>query len=333
MDIGLNWNEWHQEAARKPYVRVGVTLLSGALILMSAQEIVSLYLEKNLISEIEVCATTEDINVSGNDLPEKVTITKQIKEPEKMDEHSFLSAETIQTDVNQADVIQVAAVPAEILVEEPMVEEIAVEEPVVEEIVEEKPGVKRDTTVNVASEPVITNPDSMENVKNENKDEEEPIAAGNTDTGYLINAEGVIYGLSGNKEVIQDGVLSFPEEGCSQIAGGALSDLGSSVEEIEIPANITNIQPGVFAGLSNLGWIEADAANPAYVTVDGVLYTADGTVLLAFPAAWTGTFQMPESVKSFAESAFDGTNLECIDARSCTLEQAGSIPETVKLLE
>jgi hypothetical protein len=42
---------------------------------------------------------------------------------------------------------------------------------------------------------------------------------------------------------------------------------------------------------------------------------------------------VPESVKSFAESAFDGTNLECIDARSCTLEQAGSIPETVKLLE
>lgn len=161
MDIGLNWNEWHQEAARKPYVRVGVTLLSGALILMSAQEIVSLYLEKNLISEIEVCATTEDINVSGNNLPEKVTITKQIKEPEKMDEHSFLSAETIRTDVNQADVIQVAAVPA----------------------------------------------------------------------------------------------------------------------------------------------------------------------------AWTGTFQVPESVKSFAESAFDGTNLECIDARSCTLEQTGSIPETVKLLE
>ena len=320
-------------SGEKTICQSGSDFVKWSLILMSAQEIVSLYLEKNLISEIEVCTTTEDINVSGNDLPEKVTITKQIKEPEKMDEHSFLSAETIQTDVNQADVIQVAAVPAEILVEEPMVEEIAVEEPVVEEIVEEKPGVKRDTTVNVASEPVITNPDSMENVKNENKDEEEPIAAGNTDTGYLINAEGVIYGLSGNKEVIQDGVLSFPEEGCSQIAGGALSDLGSSVEEIEIPANITNIQPGVFAGLSNLGWIEADAANPAYVTVDGVLYTADGTVLLAFPAAWTGTFQVPESVKSFAESAFDGTNLECIDARSCTLEQAGSIPETVKLLE
>ena len=315
MDIGLNWNEWHQEEARKPYVRVGVTLLSGALILMPAQEIVSLYLEKNLISEIEVCATPEDINVSGNDLPEKVTI------------------EAIQTDVNQADVIQVAAVPAEILVEEPMVEEIAVEEPVVEEIVAEKPGVKRDTTINVASEPVITNPDSMENVKNENEDEEGSIAVGNTDTGYLINAEGMICGLSGDKEVIKDGVLYFPEEGCSGIARGALSDLGSAVEEIEIPANITNIQPGAFVGLSNLGWIEADAANPAYVTVDGVLYTADGTVLLAFPAAWTGTFQVPESVKSFAESAFDGTNLECIDARSCTLEQAGSIPETVKLLE
>lgn len=315
MDIALNWNEWHQETVRKPYARVGVTLLSGALILMSAQEIVSLYLEKNLISEIAVYATTEDINVSGNDLPEKVTI------------------EAIQTDVNQADVNQAAAVPAEILVEEPIVEEIAVEEPVVEEIVAEKPGVKRDTTINGASEPIITNPDSMENVKNETEEEEEPIEVGNINTGYLINAEGVIYGLSGSKEVIQDGVLLFPEEGCSQIAGGALSDLGSAVEEIEIPVNITNIQSGAFAGLSNLGWIEADAANPAYVTVDGVLYTADGTVLLAFPAAWTGTFQVPESVKSFAESAFDGTNLECIDARSCTLEQTGSIPETVKLLE
>ena len=315
MDIALNWNECHQETVRKPYARVGVTLLSGALILMSAQEIVSLYLEKNLISEIAVCATTEDINVSGNDLPEKVTI------------------EAIQTDVNQADVNQAAAVPAEILVEEPIVEEIAVEEPVVEEIVAEKPGVKRDTTINGASEPIITNPDSMENVKNETEEEEEPIEVGNINTGYLINAEGVIYGLSGSKEVIQDGVLLFPEEGCSQIAGGALSDLGSAVEEIEIPVNITNIQSGAFAGRSNLGWIEADAANPAYVTVDGVLYTADGTVLLAFPAAWTGTFQVPESVKSFAESAFDGTNLECIDARSCTLEQTGSIPETVKLLE
>ena len=156
---------------------------------------------------------------------------------------------------------------------------------------------------------------------------------GNTDTGYLINAEGMICGLSGSKEVIKDGVLRFPEKGCSGIAAGALAALGSQVEEIEIPANITEIQPGAFAGLSNLGWIEADEANPAYVTVDGVLYTADGTVLLAFPAAWTGTFQVPESVKSFAESAFDGTNLECIDARSCTLEQTGSIPETVKLLE
>lgn len=328
MDIGLNWSEWYQEEVRKPYVRAGVTLLSGALILMSAQEIVLLYSEKNLLSEIAVCATTEDINVSGNDLPEKVTITKLIKEPEKMDEHSYLSAEAIQ-----ADVIQAAAVPEEILVEEPVVEEIAVEESVAEEIVAEEPDVKRDGTINVASEPIITNPDSMENVKNENENEEEPIAVGNTDTGYLINAEGMICGLSGSKEVIKDGVLRFPEEGCSGIAAGALAALGSQVEEIEIPANITEIQPGAFAGLSNLGWIEADEANPAYVTVDGVLYTADGTVLLAFPAAWTGTFQVPESVKSFAEGAFDGTNLECIDARSCTLEQTGSIPETVKLLE
>ena len=242
MDIGLNWSEWYQEEVRRPYVKAGVTLLSSALILMSAQEIVSLYSEKNLLPEIAVCATTEDINVSGNDLPEKVTITKQIKEPEKMDERSVLSAEDIQ-----ADVIRAAVVPAESLVEEPIVEE-----PIVEEIAAEEPDVKRDGNINVASEPIITNPDSMENVKNENENEEEPIAVGNTDTGYLINAEGMICGLSGSKEVIKDGVLRFPEEGCSGIAAGALAALGSQVEEIEIPSNITEIQPGAFAGLSNL---------------------------------------------------------------------------------
>ena len=207
MDIGLNWSEWYQEEVRRPYVKAGVTLLSSALILMSAQEIVSLYSEKNLLPEIAVCATTEDINVSGNDLPEKVTITKQIKEPEKMDERSVLSAEDIQ-----ADVIQAAAVPAESLVEEPIVEEPIVEEPIVEEIAVKEP---------VAEEIVAEEPD-----------EEEPIAVGNTDTGYLINAEGMICGLSGSKEVIKDGVLRFPEKGCSGIAAGALSALGSQVEEI-----------------------------------------------------------------------------------------------------
>ena len=95
MDIGLNWSEWYQEEVRKPYVRAGVTLLSGALILMSAQEIVSLYSEKNLLPEIAVCATTEDINVSGNDLPEKVTITKQIKEPEKMEDRKSVGRERV----------------------------------------------------------------------------------------------------------------------------------------------------------------------------------------------------------------------------------------------
>ena len=53
----------------------------------------------------------------------------------------------------------------------------------VEEIVAEKPGVKRDTTINGASEPIITNTDSMENVKNETEEEEEPIEVGNINTG------------------------------------------------------------------------------------------------------------------------------------------------------
>lgn len=107
MDIGLNWNEWHQETERKSYVRVGVTLLSGALILMSTQEIVSLYSRKNLILDMAVCATTEEINVSGNYLPEKITITKQIKEPEKIEECSLSAAEVIPAEAIQTDVILV----------------------------------------------------------------------------------------------------------------------------------------------------------------------------------------------------------------------------------
>ena len=55
------------------------------------------------------------------------------------------------------------------------------------------------------------------------------------------NPYSMIYGLSGSKEVIQDGVLLFPEEGCSQIAGGIAHNIG----QITFAAVIVQT-PGVF---------------------------------------------------------------------------------------
>lgn len=45
------------------------------------------------------------------------------------------------------------------------------------------------------------------------------------------------------------------------------------MEEIYIPANITWIEPGALEKLENLMYIEVAPDNPAYQSIDGVLYS------------------------------------------------------------
>lgn len=50
-----------------------------------------------------------------------------------------------------------------------------------------------------------------------------------------------------------------------------------------IPANICYIEPGSFDTLTGLFYIEVDANNPYYCSIEGVLYTKDATSVVAYP--------------------------------------------------
>jgi hypothetical protein len=55
---------------------------------------------------------------------------------------------------------------------------------------------------------------------------------------------------------------------------------------ISIPGSVTNIGEGAFTGGSiKLTTINVDTNNPAYISVDGVLFDRNQTTLLAYPLA------------------------------------------------
>ncbi len=99
----------------------------------------------------------------------------------------------------------------------------------------------------------------------------------------------------------------------------------------EIPASLlataysSGFVEGALAGCSNLTAITVAEGNANYVSVDGVLYSADKTILLAYPAGKTDTsFVVPEGVLDIAAFAFAGaTHLESVTIAS-TVTTMGS---------
>lgn len=68
----------------------------------------------------------------------------------------------------------------------------------------------------------------------------------------------------------EDGIIILPsDDRCKGIGAEALTGI-TGVEEIYIPANITWIEPGA---LEKLMYIEVAPDNPAYQSIDGVLYS------------------------------------------------------------
>ncbi len=98
-------------------------------------------------------------------------------------------------------------------------------------------------------------------------------------SGFVLDAEGYITGTENNVDVT-DGILVFPiDQVCVGIRKGALSGLGEYVYELYIPENIRDIDTGVFAELTSLMYIEVEADNPCYYSMDGILYSVTGEVI------------------------------------------------------
>ena len=90
-------------------------------------------------------------------------------------------------------------------------------------------------------------------------------------SGFLIDKDGYITGVTERVDVT-DGVLIFArEEGCIGIRKGALSELVGCVWESYIPVNICKIEPGALDEFLLTAYIEVAPDHPCYYSENGVL--------------------------------------------------------------
>ena len=93
----------------------------------------------------------------------------------------------------------------------------------------------------------------------------------------------------------------------TRIGNGAFQN-NATIRVLELPAGITSIGVDPFRGAVNLEAINVAADNPAYASIDGVLYDATATVLIRCPEGKTGTVTIPDGVVKLAAQAF----VECV---------------------
>ena len=80
---------------------------------------------------------------------------------------------------------------------------------------------------------------------------------------------------------------------------------GSGQTQMHIPAGLLEIGEGAFGyGGGSFEEITVSEDNPNYKAVDGVLFTADGTVLLCYPQGREGAYTVPDGVKEIGTLAF-----------------------------
>lgn len=87
---------------------------------------------------------------------------------------------------------------------------------------------------------------------------------------------------------------------------------------IAIPKNVSKIESSAFKGCSGLNKIAVSKSNLYYCSIDGVLFSKDGTTLLRYPIAKSGdSYTIPVGVKVIDKLAFEG----CVNLRSITIPE------------
>lgn len=76
---------------------------------------------------------------------------------------------------------------------------------------------------------------------------------------------------------------------------------------VTISSSVTDIEAGAFGRCSSLTNINVNSSNPAYTSVDGVVFDKNQTTLVVFPAGNTTTsYSVPKNVTSIGYYAFTG---------------------------
>ncbi len=120
------------------------------------------------------------------------------------------------------------------------------------------------------------------------------------ENGLLISGKWIVdakYDLGENYVINVDGSVTH-------IADGVFSR-NYNLKSITIPKNIISLHRSSFTG-DDLESISVDADNPAYSSLDGVLYDKNKINLISYPFSKTDTeFTAPSTLKNIGESSFN----------------------------
>ena len=106
------------------------------------------------------------------------------------------------------------------------------------------------------------------------------------------------------------------------IADGAFSGC-TGLTSVTIPDSVTSIGDGAFSGCTGLTSINVDNNNEDYTSENGVLFSKDKSVLVAYPGGKKGAYIIPDSVTEMYWGAFYG----------CTGLTNVTIPDSVMYIE
>lgn len=93
---------------------------------------------------------------------------------------------------------------------------------------------------------------------------------------------------------------------------GGMAFTGTDLKTVHIPSSLQHLGKGAFSALWSLEAFEQQGENPIASVRDGVLFTADGSTLLAYPGARDGSYEIPGGTKGIGYGAFAGTKLTSV---------------------
>ncbi len=115
--------------------------------------------------------------------------------------------------------------------------------------------------------------------------------SGVTSIGY-----GAFYDCTGlTSVIIGDGVTSI---------GGRAFFACSRLTNVSIPKSVTTIGDNAFGDCGSLASVTVAPSNPAYSSVDGILFNKAQTTLISYVAGRVGPYSIPDGVTSIGDEAF-----------------------------
>ena len=121
---------------------------------------------------------------------------------------------------------------------------------------------------------------------------------------WTDSAEG--FGRNLRELIIPDSITTIEE--------GAFENC-TSLKSITIPSGITKIEKAHFKGCTSLCTINVAENNPSYCSVNGVVFDKDKTKLILYPQGLQGAYEIPDSVTTIEEGAFEN----CSSLKSITI--------------